>query len=111
MKGMNYTPDSSLTDRLRVVSDANFKYTILGDVISIVDPDLGCKSVTNDMENVLRRIEHYHQGSIARFSIIYRDSRGIWDQVDWDGEQVSFLPLGETDEKRARDKLCQRPRA
>jgi hypothetical protein len=111
MSGMNYTPDSSVTAHSDVVSEANFKYTIRGDVISIVDLDLGCKSVTNDMENVLRRIEYYHQGSIARFSIIYRDSKGIWDQVNWDGEQVSFSPLDKTDQKRARDKLCQRPRA
>jgi hypothetical protein len=30
--------------------------------------------VTNDIENVLRRIEHDHQGSIADTLVFYRDS-------------------------------------
>jgi hypothetical protein len=46
-------------------------------VISIIDLDLGNRSVTNDIENVLRKIEYYHQGSIAAFHIMYRDSEGI----------------------------------
>jgi Pentapeptide repeats (8 copies) len=32
------------------------------DVIAIVDPGLGNRSVTNYITNVLRRIEYYHQG-------------------------------------------------
>jgi len=75
------------------------------DVIAITDLDLGNKSVTNDIENVLRKIEYWHQGSIAAFRIMYRDSEGIWDGVHWDGNQATFLYLGETDERRARAKL------
>jgi hypothetical protein len=49
------------------------------DVIAIVDLDLGNRSVTNDIENVLRKIEYYHQGPITAFKIMYRDSEGVWD--------------------------------
>jgi hypothetical protein len=57
-----------------VVPRADFSYSIHDNVISIVDLDLGNRSVTNDIENVLRRIEHDHQGSIADTLVIYRDS-------------------------------------
>ena len=46
---------------------SDFTYSILGNVISIIDLELGNRSVTNDIENVLRKIEYYHQGSIAAF--------------------------------------------
>ena len=45
--------------------------------ISIIDLNLGNRSVTNDAETVLRKIEHYHQASIFGFKIMYRDSDGI----------------------------------
>jgi hypothetical protein len=78
---------------------------ISGNVISIVDLDLGNRSVTNDIESVLRKIEHYHQGSIGGFRIMYRDSEGFWDGIRWDGKSASFFPLRETEEGRARNKL------
>ena len=56
--------------------------------------------MTNDIENVLREIEYYHQGSIIGFKIMYRDSEGVWDGVDWDGQRASFFALRETDEGR-----------
>jgi hypothetical protein len=79
-----------------------------GNVISIVDLDLGNRSVTNDIESVLRKIEHYHQGSIGGFRIIYRDSEGTWDGIEWNGEHASFFALRETEEERAREKLLDR---
>jgi hypothetical protein len=87
---------------------ADFTYSISGNVISIVDLDLGNRSVTNDIESVLRKIEHYHQGSIGGFRIMYRDSEGIWDGIEWDGEHPSFFELRETDESQARHKLLNR---
>jgi hypothetical protein len=44
------------------------------DVIAIVDLDLYNRSVSSDIENVLHKIEYYHQGSIAAFRIMYKDS-------------------------------------
>jgi hypothetical protein len=78
------------------------------DVIAILDLDLGNKSVTNDIDDVLRKIEYYHQRSINSFKIMYRDSRGVWDGVHWDGQRASFFPLQEKDEVLARKKLLSR---
>jgi hypothetical protein len=57
---------------------------------------LGNRSVTNDIKDVLRRIEHYHQGSIAGFRIMYPDS-----QCMWDGKNAYFFPSSETEEDSA----------
>ena len=89
-------------------TQADFTYSILGNVISIIDLDLGNRSVTNDIENVLRKIEYYHQGSIVGFKIMYRDSEEIWDGINWDGERASFFALREAEEGRARNKLLHR---
>jgi hypothetical protein len=69
------------------------------------------RSVTNDVENVLRKIEHYHQGSIAACKIMYRDSEGMWDGIQWDGKRASFFALRETVEERAHNKLLDRKRS
>jgi hypothetical protein len=71
---------------------ADFTHSISPDVVAISDLDLGNKSVTNDIEKVLRKIEYWHQGSFAAFKIVYRDSLGIWDGVlQWDGGRASFF--------------------
>jgi hypothetical protein len=54
---------------------------------------------------VLRKIEYWHQGSITKFKIICRDSKGFWHQVQWDGKTTPLFALGETDERKARKKL------
>jgi hypothetical protein len=77
--------------RRQAETHADFKYSISGNVISIVDLDLGNRSVTNDIESVLRKIEHYHQGSIGGFRIMYRDSEGIWDGILWEGRAHLFF--------------------
>jgi hypothetical protein len=51
----------------------DFTYTITPDSISIADTGEGRVSVANDIEAVLRKIEYWHQGSIAGFKIKYRD--------------------------------------
>jgi hypothetical protein len=50
---MRYTPSSEPT---LGKTQADFSYSIRGEVISIIDLDLGNRSVTNDIENVLRKI-------------------------------------------------------
>lgn len=88
---MRHTPkDSDDAVRRQAMWQADFTYSILGNVISIVDLGLGNRSVTNDIENVLRKIEHYHQGSIADFKIMYRDSDQIWGR-DPVGRPARFL--------------------
>jgi hypothetical protein len=87
------------------VTQAEFTYSITPNTISITDTGKGRRSVTNDIEAVLRKIEYWHQGSIGGFKIMYRDEHGVWDGVRWDGQHPSFFALGEADEKKAMEKL------
>jgi len=86
---------------------ADFIYKISPSLISITDTGLGSLPVTEDIdiEAVLHKIEHWHQGSIASFKIMARDGKGFWHKVHWDGKNVSLSPLGETDEQIAKKKL------
>jgi hypothetical protein len=77
-------------------TQAVFTYRITPTTISITDTGKGGRSVTNDIEAVLRKIEYWHQGSIAAFRIMYRDESGVWDGVRWDGKSVvsaSLVPV------------------
>jgi hypothetical protein len=109
---INYNPQKEPTFseiiKRQAETDADFTYSIFGNVISIVDLNLGNRSVTNDIERVLRKIEYYHQGSIVGFKIMYRDSEGVWDGIEWNGEHALFFALRETVEERARNKLLDR---
>ena len=77
MNEITYRPDEepgcSAILRRQAETHADFTYSLSGNVISIVDLNLGNRSLTNDIESVLRKIEHYHQGSIVGFNIMYRD--------------------------------------
>ena len=84
---------------------ADFTYNITPAMISITDTGLGRCPVTEDIEAVLRKIEHWHQGSIAKFKIMCRDGKGFWHRVRWDCKAVSLLALQETDEREACRKL------
>jgi hypothetical protein len=44
---------------------ADFTYHITSTTISIIDTGKGSRSVTIDIEAVLRKIEYWHQGSIT----------------------------------------------
>src|SRR5215472_8114268 len=84
---------------------ADFTYRIRPTLISITDTGLGSHAVTENIKAVLRKIEYWHQGSIAKFKIMCRDGKGFWHQVQWDGKAAVLSPLGETDERNARKKL------
>ena len=60
---------------LEPVTQADFTYSITPDTISITDTTKGRLSVTNDIDAVLRKIEYWHQGSIAGFKIVYPDEQ------------------------------------
>jgi hypothetical protein len=87
---------------------ADFIYKITSNTITITDTPLGKLSATKDIDAVLRKIEHWHQGSIAAFNIMYRDEHGIWNRVRWDSQHASVFALCETDEKKATDKTPTR---
>ena len=84
---------------------ADFTYNITPAMISITDTGLGKCPVIEDIEAVLRKIEHWHQGSIAKFKIMCRDGKGFWDRIRRNGKTVSLLALQETDERKACKKL------
>jgi hypothetical protein len=71
--------------------------------IKIVDLNTGKASVTNDIEK--RKIEAWHQGSIAGYQIMYRDSDGYWKAIEWNGEHTRFFAIREQDEAAAEKKL------
>ena len=54
---------------------AHFTYKMTPTVISITDTGLGSRSVTEDIEAVLRKVEHWHQGSIVKFKIMCRNGK------------------------------------
>jgi hypothetical protein len=72
-----------------LVTKADFTYAITSDTISIIDTRKGRLSVKDDIQAVLRKIEYWHQGSIAGFKIMCRDEHGVWDGVRWDGQTAS----------------------
>ena len=86
-------------------TQADFTYKISPQLISIVDTGLGQRSVIEDIEAVLRKIEYWHQGSIAKFKIMCRDGKGFWHGVRWDGKTAAYCALQETDERKACKKL------
>ena len=61
------TFNTNLSEPIRTRAD--FTYRITPEMISITDTGLGSRSVIEDTEAVLRKIEHWHQGSIAKFKI------------------------------------------
>src|SRR5262245_26329895 len=80
---------------------ADFTYKITPTLISIVDTGSGKCSVAEDIEAVLRKIEYWHQGSIAKFKIMYRNGNGFWHGVRCDGKAAPLFALRETDERKA----------
>jgi len=57
-------------------------------VITITDLKLGKEPLMQEIEKVLRNIEHFHQGSIARYRILYRDANGLGGELKWDGRRA-----------------------
>ncbi len=90
-----------------ITTQADFTYSITPDTISIIDTGKGSRSVTNDIEAVLRKVEYWHQGSIAAFKIMYCDENGVWGGVRWNGEGATFFALEERDEKNAMVKSAR----
>lgn len=88
---------------------ADYTYSIDSNIIAIIDLDLGSKSVTNDMENVLDDIRA-ELGDLAGYrnvgpSVIYRNSMGRWDGVRLVNGCVDFYALNESDQQKAHARL------
>lgn len=75
---------------------ADFHFEVIGNVVVIYDLDRGGRSVTNDVENVLRVIGE--SVTLEEKKIIYQDSCGIFDGINLAGERfysVNKKTLGE----------------
>jgi hypothetical protein len=69
----------------------------------------GEQSVTYDLEAVLKKIEHWHQGSIAGFRIMYGDSDGYWGSIlGWPARYVFRTPGNERGCSREEDPAVTR---
>jgi hypothetical protein len=68
---------------------ADFEYSMSGKVISVTY--LGTGSIHEEIGRILRRIEHWHQGSIRSFRILYQDAAGLSGEVKWDGENAEVI--------------------
>lgn len=90
--------------RQQFTDRAAYVYSVEDGIICIVDRDTG-KSVTNDVNNVVADL--VHAGVWQRgMPVIYRDTRGVWDQiVVKDGHFHSFAPINERDKDAAKTKL------
>jgi hypothetical protein len=76
-------------------SRANFEYRI-GELhqkrfLLIWDKDLGNRSVTTDIENVVSDIATHEGIEPTEYLIIYRDSDAYWS--GWDAKTDSFFPV------------------
>ena len=60
-----------------------------GKVISITY--LGAGSIHEEIGRILRRIEHWHQGSVKSYRILYKDADGLGGEVTWDGEKAEVI--------------------
>jgi hypothetical protein len=92
-----------LKDKLRSV----YSSAVHGNVIAITDHD-GARSVTSDAENVIGDL--VRQGfDLSRYRVIYRDARGIWDQllVDYTGRFAGFSSINERDLSAALARLTR----
>ena len=78
-------------------SGAEFTYRIDGNIVSIEALQWADRPVDKVLEQAIRKIEYFHQGSIAKFKIRYRDDLG-WGTAEWDGEHVKTVPILETNE-------------
>ena len=86
---------------------ARYTFERVGDVVFIVDCDDG-KSVTNDADAVIRDLRE--RGiDVDRVVIVYRDTMGMWDQLQTKrGAFAGFRSLGGTSD---RSEAVRRARA
>jgi hypothetical protein len=86
---------------------AKFSYSTHGSIIAIFDKD-GGRSVTNDADAVIACLATNFD--LAKFRVIYRDTRGIWDEmIVRDGRFADFRSINERDLDKALAKVDGAP--
>jgi hypothetical protein len=84
---------------------AVFSYQTYGNVIAVIDHDQG-RSVTNDAEAVIAQLAQ--KFDLSQYRVIYKDTRGIWDQMLVDRTGLAgFSTINERDLPAALAKLAR----
>jgi hypothetical protein len=83
-----------------------YSRTVHGTVIAIIDHHQG-RSVTNDADNVI--VDLAADFDLSKYLVIYRDTRGIWDQllVDRTGRFAGFSSINERELPAAIGKVTR----
>ncbi len=75
-----------------LLAGADYESELIGDVLCLIDLDKGGPSLTNAVESVIADLRY--QRFDLTMPVIYRDSRGIWDEiVVQDGRFVGFRSI------------------
>ncbi len=98
---------------MKAKAKADYKHYIINfkghNCLTIVDEDLGNRSVTNDISNIIEDIKYTDGIDIDKYTIIYRDSHKIWD--GWDNKHGAFISLNEPDYEMALEKMIKKAKA
>jgi hypothetical protein len=92
---------------LKNKSRSAYSRAVHGNVIAIIDHD-GARSVTNDAENVINDLAR-DGFDLSQYHVIYKDTRGIWDQilVDRTGRFAGYSSINERDLAAALTKVTR----
>jgi hypothetical protein len=74
----------SRTSSIPQQCQADFTYSITPNTVQIQDTGKGEKSVVDDLEAVLHKIECWYQGSIAPYRISYVSTQGTEYLIEWE---------------------------
>lgn len=92
------------------IAKSDYTFKVSDFILIIQDLDMGRKSVTSDMVNVLSEIKRKIGDMIHDLDIIYCDAEGIWDGVisEWTTEEcsdINFYHIGEMEMLEAIKKI------
>ncbi|MGU3476911.1 DUF6011 domain-containing protein [Methylobacterium sp. D48H] len=89
------------------LAGADFESEVVGDVITLIDLDQGGPTVTNAVEAVIADLR-YQKFDLSK-PVIYRDSRGIWDEIVLqDGQFAGFRSIGTKNRCEALEVIARR---
>ncbi len=90
---------------IKTTMKSDYTFQIKNSVLCIVDLDQGNASVTNNAEQVLNEIKAHLLDLQVPFPpiVIYMDTEGKWDGMEYVGETLSFYPLQQQDMEGAID--------
>jgi hypothetical protein len=83
---------------------ADYTYLIRGNVIVLVDLNLGGRSVRSDIKNILEHLRD-ELGELAGYAIICQDHLGLWHGIRLEQSRVIFYFLNESTLEQASNRL------